>query len=84
MTLTELELVNGDQCSQLWGTAAGIVDRVALNYGCTSPSGSGFYDGGLDTSSPLWTTKIAPRCVALPTYSCTGPLITADVTHAWI
>jgi hypothetical protein len=76
-------LVNGDQCSELWGTAAGLVEGVELDYGCSSASEpQGFYAGGLETSNPLWTIKIAPRCVALP-YSCTGSLITVDVSRAW-
>lgn len=81
--LISVVLVNGDQCSELWGTAAGFVDGVPLDYGCNSPSGAQFYAGGLDSSSPEWTIQIAPSCHALPTYSCTGSLIPVDVTHAW-
>ena len=81
-----LKLADGYQCSQIWGTAQGPVDRVVLNYGCDAPSGSSdFYAGSLNSLSPQWTIKVAPRCSALPTYSCprSGPLITMDVSHAW-
>ncbi|HET6910622.1 MAG TPA: hypothetical protein VFH54_14905 [Mycobacteriales bacterium] len=81
-----LKLTDRYQCSQIWGTAQGPVDGVDLNYGCDSPSGSSdFYAGSLDSSSRQWTIKVAPRCRALPTYSCprTGPLVTIDVSQAW-
>ena len=81
--LISVVLIDGDQCSELWGTAAGFVDGVSLNYGCNSPSGVQFYAGGLDSSKPEWTIQIDPSCYALPTYSCTGPLVMVDVIKAW-
>lgn len=81
--LVSVVLVNGDQCSELWGTAAGLVEGVSLDYGCNSPSGAQFYAGGLDSSSTEWTMQIDPSCYALPTYSCTGPLEMVGVTEAW-
>lgn len=75
-------LANGDQCEELWGTAAGLVDGVSMNYGCTSPSGSEFYAGGLDMSAPAWTLKIGPSCQGGGA-PCTGPLVTEEVSRAW-
>lgn len=77
-------LADGDQCSELWGTAGGEVDGVPLNYGCSSPSGAfQGYAGALDRSNAEWTLEIAPSCGTSATYSCTGPLVTVDVTEAW-
>jgi hypothetical protein len=80
--LPSVVLVNGDQCTELEGTAAGFIAGVNLNYSCNSSSTSQFYAGGLDASSPAWTMQIAPSCHALPTYVCTGPLATMEVTLA--
>ena len=79
--LPSVLLANGDQCTEIQGTAAGFVEGVNLNYSCNSSSSSQFYAGGLDTSSPEWTMQIDPSCRALP-YVCTGPLVTVDVTQA--
>ncbi len=81
--LPGVALSNGDRCSELWGTAAGRVNGVELDYDCTAPSGSAFYAGGLDSSSSPWTLRIARSCYAFPTYSCSGPLVSVDVTKAW-